>query len=451
MEIPIASTQAPGRARVAVGLLLALVLALAAVRLDNALVFFVPAALLAVPVLGLRILTRPVSVVAVFLLLSVNLDILTVGKTGISLHIVFSALLMWAMAVRLSLTRHRPFRTPVERAFLLFLAVTFVSVVLSVSPVRSLKNWLRDVEYLVLYSFLIDLVLRADDRKTMAGAVILSSLIPCLAGLVGVLFDIPEFYGLDTPIAGGEIIRRVYGTLRHPVSLSIYLATTATMTLSLLLDGRWFRRTYLFALLLLQCLVLYLTYGRTGWVVMFVSTAILLAISGRRRWLLMGLPALLGGMVLLVPRFLARWQTAWSPEGDSFLWRVGLWAYTLTLIPRRPFFGSGPDTFTEYVAYGSGRASHQTWIGLGLETGLVGVAAFLVFVITILVMLRRRMRQDAWRRDPIAQAAVAGFWGVLAGSLAENPFEVPVIATLAWVLLALVLNERGGPERPAES
>lgn len=451
METSSASTLTSGKGITAAGLALCSLLAIAAAWLNNPLVFFVPAAALALPVMGLRIITRPVFVLSVFVLFAVNLDFFKIGETGISLHVVFSALLMWALAVRLGMDGGVPFRTPVERAYILFLALTLVSVALSVNPARSAKNWVRDLEYLILYAFLVGLTLTDRDRKTLAGALIFSSVLPCLAAIAGVLFNIPEFYGLETPIAGGEVIRRVYGTLRHPVSLSIYLAVTATVTLSLLLDGRWFRRTYLIFLLGLQLTVLYLSFGRTGWIVMFVSTAVLLGITKRRKWLTIGLPAFLGGVAVLLPTFIARWQTAWSSEGEnSFLWRIGLWAYTLTLIPQRPFFGSGPDTFTEYVAYDTGKASHQTWIGLSLETGLVGVACFLAFVITVAVMLSRRSRAPDRTPDAVTQAGIAVFWGILAGSLAENPFEVPVIATLVWILLALALND-GGLRREASS
>jgi hypothetical protein len=75
-------------------------------------------------------------------------------------------------------------------------------------------------------------------------------------------------------------------------------------------------------------------------------------------------------------------------------------------------------------------------------------------VIAVTVMLRRRLRRAEWNSDPIARATIAVFWGILAGSLAENPFEVPVIATLVWVLLALTLGEHmasGHPDRYARA
>ena len=168
----------------------ALLLAVAAAWLEEPLLFFVPAAVLSVPILGLRLLTRPVAVLAVFLLVAVNLDIVKIAGTGVSLHVVFSALLLWALLVRLGVQRRLWLRSPVERAYVVFLVLTLVSVALSVSVGRSFKNWFRDVEYLVLYSFLLGLALRNEDRKLLAGAIVLSSLVPALTGLAGMLFDI---------------------------------------------------------------------------------------------------------------------------------------------------------------------------------------------------------------------------------------------------------------------
>ena len=128
---------------------------------------------------------------------------------------------------------------------------------------------------------------------------------------------------------------------------------------------------------------------------------------------------------------------------NSLLWRLGLWDYALRIYPERPVFGSGIGTFLEYVDYLQGFNAHQTWVGLLIETGLVGTLAFLGLLLVVGRELLRAARRAVPEERPVAQGAVAVWFGLLAASLASEPFGMPSAAVYVWTLFAVALNLPG--------
>jgi len=430
---------------IAAAVLCAAALALAA-GLRSPLPLFLPAAAIATLLLARGILAAPVTVLTIFLLVIVNLDFVKLGGSRLTLDVVLSAALLWALLVRVLLEGRRLFTTTVERAYLLFLAVTLVSTILGVAPLLSLKRWGRDLQQLIVFSFILALPLVARDRRRLVGAVLYSSVIPCLLGLAGMIFNIPIFLGAGTPIGGGERAVRIAATLSHPVTASIYLALVATMTLSFLWDGRWFARRWLAALLGLQLVTLYLTYGRTGWGAFVVAAVVLVCLRGRARLLWIGAPIVALGVWRLLPTFVGRWSAAFEVSHEnSFLWRIGLWVFALRRFPERPVFGSGPGTFLEYISYQTGFASHQTWVGVLIETGIVGAIAFVILLVATGRGLARWRRAFLPEHDPLREGMLAILIGFLAASIGSYLFALPSAMIYFWALLGLALRPNDEP------
>ncbi len=404
-----------------------------------------PVAVLAIAVFGARVLSDPVPALAAFLLVIVNLDFLKLGAAGaLTLDIVVSTGLLWILLVRCGLERRSLIATSVARAYLVLLIVTLISVVLSVSPLVSIKRWVRDLEYLVLFSLLVGLPLMRAQRRTLVGALIASSILPCLLGLAGLVFNVPALLGDQAPINEGTIVRRIAATLSHPVTLSLYLAIVAPATFALLLDGREFRRRVLAPLFALQILALYFTYARAGWLACGIALVGLLWLRGHRRSLLFLVPLVILALAHFLPAFRGRWQmvTEVGPA-NSALWRLGLWSHALQIFLQRPIFGSGPGTFLEHVAYQTGYGPHQTWVGMLVETGLAGTFAFLILLIVVGRALIVRRRDPAVRSDPLLNAALAVWVGLAITTLAAHPFGLPSATVYFWALAGLALSRSG--------
>jgi O-antigen ligase len=118
----------------------------------------------------------------------------------------------------------------------------------------------------------------------------------------------------------------------------------------------------------------------------------------------------------------------------------------LSKFPQKPIFGSGQDTFIEYVAFDTGFAAHHTWINLLIETGLLGLTTFLILQITVGRAMTRARRDPRTARDPLLLGVYAGWIGTLVGSFAGDPFNLPAISVYFWTLLAIALR---GPQPEA--
>jgi O-antigen ligase len=419
--------------------LAAVLTALVTFRAGNMIFLFLPVIMLAVPLLAVRILTNPVPIVSIFLVLIINLDFFKIGDSALTLDILLSSVLLYALLVRSGLGGWFAFRSGVERVYLLYLAVTLVSVILSVHVPSSVKNWGRDLEYLILFAFLYTLPMTVKDRKMIVGACILSSVIPCLLGILGKFLNISAFYGATTPVGGGETVARITSTVSHPVVFSFYLAFISVFTLSMIVEGRMFRRFYMVPVFLLQVITLYWTFGRTGWAELVVSIILLFMWFGHRRAVFLFIPIAMGGLVKLLPALQGRIVQALGSSDNSLLWRFGLWAYSLSIFPKRPIFGSGQDTFLEYVNYLEGFHAHQTWIGLLVEIGAVGLAAFAALMITVGVALHRRRKELPG--DPVILGVSAAWAGMIVGSFVGDTFNNPASALYLWALLPLALRK----------
>lgn len=119
--------------------------------------------------------------------------------------------------------------------------------------------------------------------------------------------------------------------------------------------------------------------------------------------------------------------------------------YSRDLIRDYPLFGSGPGTF--YVAFPRYRQekvgvffqhAHNDYLQIASESGLVGIAALGIFVITCLGAALAAQWQ---RRDPLmrgaAFASIMGVTAILIHSWVDFNLQIPANATYFMVLLAL--------------
>jgi O-antigen ligase len=425
-----------------------------AVTAASLLILGTPAALFILPgivlaaVVAPRMISRPALVLAGFLLIAVNLDHFRMGGAGVSADILLSAVLVYGLVVRAGLRRtERGWRTPavswIEKAFAVYLGFTFLSVVLSVSPLESVKRFAREIEYLIIFAFVLHAALEAEDRNRIVKAIVWSSLVPCLLGFAGLAFDVPSLLGRMAPVGQERFVARISSTLSHPVTLALYLGVTITLSISLFLEGKLFRRRHLAILLAIQTAALYLTYGRSGWIAVFAALVALLWLRGRKKLVLLGIPVAVAALLVFLPEFRERWTPALeATQENSMLWRVSLWLHALGVFTERPFFGSGPGTFLEHVAFSRGYASHQTWIGLLVETGVFGALAFLILLLTTLRSMWKAFQDRLPGRDPVLEAALASWIGFTVASLASEPFGLPSVVIYLWVLAALGLRGR---------
>ncbi len=137
----------------------------------------------------------------------------------------------------------------------------------------------------------------------------------------------------------------------------------------------------------------------------------------------------------------------WNPaaSGSSEV-RLDIWGPALSLIPKRPLLGCGPDalTFCYYPVYPTSLRHveapnampdrmHNMFLDAAVETGLLGLAALLALLGVTLATLARLARLAATPRQRLFAAAALA---ALAGHVVEGFFGIEIVATqlLTWLI-----------------
>jgi O-antigen ligase len=201
---------------------------------------------------------------------------------------------------------------------------------------------------------------------------------------------------------------------------------------------------------------MYVAFGiayswKSGWLPPMVAVATILA---ARSWRL----ALLMAVIGIVPA-IGLGSQAIATDQYSYSTRLDAWILVLDMVQANPIFGFGPANYYWYAplfpirGYAVEFSSHNQYLDLIAQTGLLGLACFLWFVVEI-GLLAWRLRNQA--PSGFSRAYVYGALGGLAGTLTAGmladwilPFVYNVGLTgfrssvLAWLFLGgLVSIER---------
>jgi O-antigen ligase len=383
-------------------------------------------------------------ILIIFLLVIVNLDFIRLLSTPfhVTLDILFTLTII-LLAFPLILTGKIAWRrTAIQKAFLIYLAVTLICVFLSVDLLVSFKRWMRYASYYMLLSLVMDTV---SDRATLgkfSKIMLYSAIAPCLIGFFGAVTQHPSLIGENLRFLYGIEMVRIKSTLSHANTFGLFLSLIITMVVGFLLRRRErpdnISNFGLILLLFLMAPMLYFTYSRIGWIVTTFSFLLLLLFY--KRWRLLTIfPWLTGLFLWRVPGMITRWSDIIDPaQPDSLDFRQNLYAFSLNKFINKPIFGSGPGTFLEYVAYQKGYSQHHLWIGSLVEVGIIGTIALAILLLVVLAQLAKKARR---RPSPLKFIALAIYSVLLLVSVASDPFSTPSVVIYLWALIGLVEAE----------
>jgi O-antigen ligase len=156
-----------------------------------------------------------------------------------------------------------------------------------------------------------------------------------------------------------------------------------------------------------------------------------------KRWMLLGIPLVLGAMLLLwMTPTGERFKEIFSEKGDNGSQRIEIWDAAIQMTKDNPWFGVGPGNFQNVIeTYDSQLArmfSHNSFLNVLAETGVIGLLLYLsVFLIGAFQLgkaIHRHRRE--WREQ--ATWFVAG--GIVA-FLVISLFLTRHLMTIAYILL----------------
>ena len=329
-------------------------------------------------------------------------------------------------------------KTELNRPILVYMVVCAVSTGFGVMAegVRPLAGFffvLKFFEYYVVYFMAVNHIRQSKQVK----AFLVAMLVVCaIVSLIGIA-QIPSGDRVSAPFEGEE---------GEPNTFGGYLVLMLSVVLGLLLTTpSWRQRWGLFALIPLIMLPLLATLSRSSWSALIPMYCTFLILHKRRVPLVIVLVlAVVVGPLLLPANVKKRFMYTFTEEKGlskkiaggvaldaSSSARLDSWKEALEGWTQRPLLGFGVTGFSFLDAQ---------YFRVLVETGTVGLAAFLWLIITL---FREALRAHRQAQDPLFKGLgmgfVAGFVAMLTHGISSNTFVIVRIMEPFWFLAALVI------------
>lgn len=374
-----------------------------------------------------------------------------------------------------------------EWGFFVFLLIgAFVGILMGVSPgavIFQLRTFL--IMYL-LYFIVSRMKLDKKDYIDFAWVTIFVGILISLHGIVEKLslrqFLLPEAWSQKT-LSATNIVR-IYGMTGNPNSLAIFLGFAIVCTLYLLYEVKIAQRKLLYSTLVLFSGILLLTYSRGTWIALMVGLVIFIILS--RKWKIISpliISGLLGFLLVYTPvnygvqlvksldfeiehddgeTLGGRLGKLTDEENIDLMVESGRIFYIkkgFEVFKDYPVMGSGFGTFGDsatlsygspiYINYGirsdiyGGKNfySDNQYIQVIAETGAMGVIAFAVFLLGLLVMFWQRRKEKVF----LSNFMIALWFSTGIMGLFYNIWELKLFTLFYFIILgAYTLNPRIG-------
>jgi O-antigen ligase len=308
--------------------------------------------------------------------------------------------------------------------------------------------------YLCLYYALVDWVRTEEDFRAVLHALLFSTIVVAIFGLYQFLIgDYSALYDVLYPIQEDALKNppwagRITSFLSHYNGTAAYLNMVVPFCIALAVRARErFTRGLSWICLSLASIAIVLTQSRGGllaFVAILLISAYLLApnAGARIRWM--------GAVVLCsVAGALVAGSIFERLSGvDSFteITRLAIWAGAWLIFAGHPVVGIGYGNFKMALAAaitvpdGFMLDAHNLYLELLAETGILGLAAFVLLIFLCLRYARRMQRQSASTMECVLGVGVfAAISGVLVHGCVEYVFHnSPQCAALFFLLIGLV-------------
>ncbi|MGA8441292.1 MAG: O-antigen ligase family protein, partial [Candidatus Sulfotelmatobacter sp.] len=231
----------------------------------------------------------------------------------------------------------------------------------------------------------------------------------------------------------GRLMGIQKGILENPNDLAINIAINFPLCVAFLLAAKGAgRKLFWVVCLTFMSWGVIATYSRSGMLAMAVSVTICLweyGIRGKRTIVLMSavIIAVIGmGVVIATPHYLIRIESIvrgnieGSGDRGSLEARKILLKDSLLIMVKHPLLGVGPGNFASYtMTWG---VAHNTYTGLGAETGLPGVTLFLVLMGLTLRKIKRVRELPGYQSSEDIRLWTSGLWAAMAAYVSGAMF-----------------------------
>lgn len=356
----------------------------------------------------------------------------------------------WLVFRKDSAYRH----SPVAVSLIGFISVMLI-VLITNSPDFSigLEGFRVMVQYTLWYFVVIQLV---KDNSTARRICIIFALITGLMALHGVYqfvvgAEMPAGW-VDRNEAG--VRTRVYSILTSPNIFGSLLTLATPITTSIAISTRDNKGRIIFGgLALAMAASLVFTFSRGAWIGFMVAFCAYVLIKDKRLIIPGIIMAVL--VVVLVPSVGNRITYMLSPEYIESSLRGGRlirWITGLRILSFFPFMGVGLGHFGGAVAMNHGLSTmldgeytetfymDNYYLKTAVETGVFGGVAMLMLMYCVFISCLRTVKSvENKAHKELSVGIMSGLCGVMVHNFVENVFEVPMMASLFWLFVGVIM------------
>jgi len=355
--------------------------------------------------------------------------------------------------------------TPVRLLVLLYWGIATVATALSPVKMAAFSGWVKLSLYLFFF-LLCDRILRSRRILSWLNAVYLHvAIVVSGYGLRQYFFRDAEAKATWTdPTSASAGVDRVFSFLGNPNLLGGYILPAICLSAAAIFVWRGLLPKALAVIMfLVNTLCLVLTYSRGAWVG-FVAAGFVFALlladwwsfKLPQRWRKWAVPGVVIASVLVVAMAVLfvepirdRVASIFAGRDDSSNnFRLNVWFAAIDMIRDRPLIGIGPGNsafnliYPLYMKAGfSALSAYSVLLETAVETGFIGLIAFLWLLLVTLVNGVAKLRQSRELRDRHGywlMAGIAILCGMMAHGLVDTVWYRPQVNTLWWFAVAIV-------------
>ena len=314
--------------------------------------------------------------------------------------------------------------------FIIFILYCGLTVVGASDVANFAKKIARLIGYFFMYLMVVQLSVKENNRKILSYAFIASILFTTLPAIY-VYYIAPEAY-----------MKSIYSTQKSLSEVGImsknnYGFYCCYMVFFLFYmyssSKKIFSRALIFSLFIIQTIMLVLSYTRTAWIGFIVSLPLFILFSKNKKRLLM---PILATMIIIASLFSVIYYGAYKDVTEkkeygfsSWHFRTAYaWPASLRAFEQRPImgWGLGNDLYAMTTAGKLKNTSHNDYLLVLVETGIVGLSCYLWLLTSL---FRRTLKCIHIAEDESTKlfcvSALAILVSFLVGSIGEHLLQTP--------------------------
>lgn len=318
----------------------------------------------------------------------------------------------------------------------------------------ALEGFRAIVQYILWYFIAIQLIKDVKSARAIVCTFVLISGVLALYGIFQYAIGVEMPAGwVDQNEAG--VRTRVFAIFTSPNVFGSMLTLSTPMAISLALSSEKKSAKALFAFLAL-CMTasLVFTFSRGAWIGFAIAIGIYVFLKDKRLIIPCVILAVL--MVVLVPSVGNRISYMLSPEYIESSMKGGRlvrWITGLRILDYYPVFGLGLGGFGGAVAMNHNMSvlidsevvktfyMDNYFLKTAVESGWFGLCAFVMLMYCVIINSYRAIKTSVGKLDKeLSTGIMAGLCGVITHNLVENVFEVPMMTSLFWLFVAVIMG-----------